>query len=66
MVLSPSKTNAEQRPQTDIEDAQTARGSSQISEEPPATVSIEGLEMDDIVIAYVRQLWMVKCLTRYH
>ena len=62
MVPSPFQTNAEQRPQTDTEDSRTAPGSSQVSEEPHATVSIEGLETDDIVIAYVTQLLMVKCL----
>ena len=62
-VPPPSQTNAEQRPQTDTEHPQTAQGSSQISEEPPAAASIEGLETDDIVIAYVIQLPTVRCLT---
>ena len=44
---------------------QTAPGSSQVCEESPATVNIEDLETDDIVIAYVIQFSTVECLTRY-
>ena len=56
MVHPPPKTNAEQQPGTDIEPFQTTRRS-------PATMNIEALETDDLVIAYVIQLLTVKCLT---
>ena len=60
MVHPPSQTNAEEQPGTDTEHLQTARG---FSEEPLAMVSIEDLETDDVVIAYVMQFSTVKSLT---
>ena len=53
VMVHPPQTTAEQQPETDTELPLTARGSSGVSEEPLATVSIEDLEEEDIVIAYV-------------
>ena len=63
VVHPPPQTNAEQQPKTDTELPLTAPGSSQVSEKLPAMVSLEDLETDDVVIAYVIQLSTVKCLT---
>ena len=57
------QTNAERQPEVDTVHTETAQGPSQVSEEPPATVGMGDLEVDDIIIAYVIQLSTVKCLT---
>ena len=63
MMHPPPQTNAKQPPETDTAHLQTARETPQVSEESPAMVSVEDLETDDVVIAYVIQLSTVKSLT---
>jgi hypothetical protein len=62
-IIHPPPTDTKQHPATATTHLQTARESPQVAEEPPATVSIEDLETDDIVIAYVIYLSTLKCLT---